>query len=58
MVYFEVSRSQGEGTLISHEVVCLCDGEQIAVDNNTAIQSLTPTEYVNFIVMHGSTVAT
>jgi hypothetical protein len=58
MVYFEISRSQGEGTLTTHEVACLHDGEQIAVDNDTAIQSLTPTEYLDFIEMHGSTVAT
>jgi hypothetical protein len=58
MVYFEISRSLGYGTLVSHEVVTLHDGEQVAIDNDTAIQSLTPAEYLDFIEMHGSTVAT
>ncbi len=64
MTYIEIAVSDGPGTLVKHFATptilgAVPDGEFIGANNKRIIaQTLTESEYQDFIAMHGGTVAT
>jgi hypothetical protein len=56
-MYFEVSKSSGNGTLTSHKVMKATQFTRPRVTPDHAIQSLTEAEAKAFKAMHGGWVA-